>query len=157
MKGQNDAEHLVRLILVFAAGIVIFLILRGSLVPRSFGQYGPYRGDALAEIASRPISYAGHQVCETCHSDVAELKVQGKHAHVNCEACHGALAKHADDPASVVPVKLEPAKLCVKCHAANQAKPRGFPQIVAADHAGDADCRQCHRPHHPDFGAGAGK
>jgi len=157
VKGHNDAEHLFRLVAVFAAGIVIFLALRGSLVPRSFGQYGPYRGDALGEIASRPISYAGYQVCETCHSDVSELKHTGKHAHVNCEACHGPLAKHADDPASVVPVKPDPAKLCVRCHEANQAKPRSFPQIVAAEHAGDVNCRQCHRPHHPDFGSGAGK
>src|ERR1035441_2666943 len=37
------------------------------LVPRSFGQYGHYRGNAIKDTAALPISYAGHQVCESCH------------------------------------------------------------------------------------------
>jgi hypothetical protein len=157
VKGFKDAEHLFRLLSVFVVGIIVFLILRGSLVPRSFGQYGHYRGNAIAEIAAHPVSFAGHQTCEVCHSDIAEQKLKGKHARVNCESCHGALAKHADDPGSVTPVKLVPAKLCVRCHEANAAKPKSFPQIVSAEHAGDAGCEMCHQPHHPQIDSGAGK
>ena len=65
---------------------------------KSFGQYGHYRGAAIGEIAARPVKFAGHETCETCHTDVLDVKSKGKHAHVNCEACHGPLAKHADDP-----------------------------------------------------------
>ena len=36
------------------------------------------------------------------------------------------LAKHADDPASVKPEKLDAAVLCVRCHEANAAKPKTF-------------------------------
>src|SRR6516165_12005968 len=128
MKDLKDAGHLLRLAAVFAAVFLMFLLVRGLLVPRSFGQYGHYRGAALSEIASRPVTYAGHQACEVCHTDVVELKSKGKHARVACESCHGPLANHADDPASIQPAKLETPSLCPRCHTANQAKPKGFPQ-----------------------------
>jgi cytochrome c554/c'-like protein len=145
----KDANHLLRLAAVFAAGFVIFIVLRGFLVPKSFGQYGHFRGDALAEIKSQPLHYAGHGTCETCHSDVLEQKVKGKHVRVNCEACHGPLAKHADDPGGTAPEKLDTAKLCVRCHEANTAKPKWFPQVVSADHSAGLACSECHKPHDP--------
>src|SRR5579884_3975611 len=98
MKRFKDAEHLLRLAAVFAAGTLTILLVRSAVVPRSFGQYGHYRGAVLGEIAARPIHFAGHQTCESCHSDILEKKSSGKHANVNCEACHGPLANHANDP-----------------------------------------------------------
>jgi hypothetical protein len=44
MNTFKDAGHLFRLAGVFVAGILLFLILRRFLVPKSFGQYGHYRG-----------------------------------------------------------------------------------------------------------------
>ncbi|HWU38834.1 MAG TPA: cytochrome c3 family protein, partial [Candidatus Acidoferrum sp.] len=128
MNAFKDAGHLFRLAAVFLAGIVIFLVIRGFLVPKSFGEYGHYRGSALEDVAARPIHYAGHSTCETCHSDVLDKKKDGRHAHVNCEACHGPLAKHADDPGEVQPAKLDTLVLCARCHEANAAKPKAFPQ-----------------------------
>ena len=157
MKGFKDAEHLFRLLSVLGMGLIVFVLLRGSLVPHSFGQYGHYRGDAIAETALRPASFAGHQTCETCHSDILEQKVKGKHARVNCEACHGAMSNHADDPGSVKPVKLDPAKLCIRCHEANQAKPRNFPQVISVEHSSGASCELCHQPHSPAISSGGGK
>lgn len=145
----RDAGHLFRLAGVFLVGIVLFLVIRGFLVPASFGQYGHYRGNALADMAAKPVNFAGHQTCETCHSDVLDKKKDGKHARVNCEACHGALAKHADDPASVKPEKLDAAVLCVRCHEANAAKPKTFPQVASADHSNGLACDTCHQPHSP--------
>ncbi len=149
MNAFKDAGHLFRLAAVFLAGILVFLGVRASLVPKSFGQYGHYRGDAIAEIAARPAHFAGHQSCEDCHTDVLEKKKSGKHVHVNCEACHGALAKHVDDPGSVQPTKLDTAVLCVRCHEANLAKPKGFPQVASADHSAGLPCNTCHQPHSP--------
>jgi cytochrome c7-like protein len=149
----KEANHLFRLAAVFAAGILIFLLVRGLLVPRSFGQYGHFRGDALAEIKTQPPHYAGHAACEACHSDVLEQKVKGKHVRVNCEACHGPLAKHAEDPGGVTPEKLDTAKLCVRCHEANSAKPKWFPQVVSADHSNGLACGECHKPHNPAIAA----
>jgi len=145
----RDIEHLVRLAVVILILLAIFLVLRVAVVPPSFGQYGHYRGAAITEAASRPVAFAGHDVCEACHTDVVEQKKQGKHVVVACEACHGALAKHADDPGSLTPPKLDTAILCARCHEANSAKPRGFPQVVTADHSGGLACDTCHQPHKP--------
>ncbi|MBZ5508666.1 MAG: cytochrome c family protein [Acidobacteriia bacterium] len=153
----KDAAHLFRLAGVFAAGILIFILVRSYLVPKSFGQYGHFRGDALTEIKAQPISYAGHQACEACHSDVLDLKSKGKHAQVNCEACHGPLAKHADDPGGVTPEKLDTAKLCVRCHEANSAKPKKFPQVASMEHSGGLACNECHTPHSPAIVTEGGK
>ena len=90
-----------------------------------------------------------HETCETCHSDVLEVKKAGKHAGVNCEACHGPLAKHAEDPGSVVPQLPDTAVLCARCHEENIAKPKTFPQVVSAQHSGGVVCKSCHQPHSP--------
>lgn len=145
----KDAAHLLRLVWVVAAGVLLFLVVRGFLVPKSFGQYGHYRGNALVEAKDHPIAYAGHEACVTCHSEVLDIKVKGKHARVNCEACHGPLAKHAEDPGGIQPVKLDTAKLCVRCHEANSAKPKHFPQVVSAEHSAGLACNECHQPHSP--------
>ena len=145
----KDVEHLLRLAAVFLLGIVVFLVLRAHFVPKSFGEYGHYRGNALKELSAREPRFAGHQACEDCHADVVELKKAGKHAGVNCEACHGPLAKHVADPADVVPQLPEPLALCPRCHEANIAKPAGFPQVVTKDHMGDVKCDTCHQPHSP--------
>jgi transcription elongation factor Elf1 len=151
----KDAEHLLRLALVFAIGVIIFVVVRAMLVPRSFGEYGHYRGNAIAEIAAQPVKFAGHQSCESCHADVAGVKSKGMHVSVNCEACHGALAKHADDPTTVLPPKLDTAVLCVRCHEVNGARPINFPQIVAKDHNAGLSCETCHQPHSPLIETGA--
>jgi ABC-type nickel/cobalt efflux system permease component RcnA len=145
----KDTEHLIRLAAVMGIALVAFVLLRAAVVPKSFGEYGHYRGDAIAEIAARPIAHAGHEVCEACHTDVVDQKKLGKHVVVPCEACHGAQAKHADDPASIKPPKLDTAVLCARCHEANSAKPRAFPQVVTADHSGGLACDTCHQPHRP--------
>lgn len=154
MRSFKDAEHLLRLAAVFVLGLIAFLVLRALLVPRSFGQYGHYRGNAIGEIAALTVSYAGHQVCEGCHSDVLEVKSKGVHKGVACESCHGPLAKHADDPALVRPVKLDTSKLCVRCHEENLAKPKNFAQVASKDHSGGAACDSCHQAHSPGMAAG---
>ena len=145
----KDAEHLLRVAFVFVVGALVFIVVRAILVPKSFGEYGHYRGNAIQEIASQPISFAGHETCEACHTDILDVKSKGKHAGVHCEACHGALATHANDPSSVQPPKLDTAVLCVRCHEANGARPKSFPQISSQEHSGGVSCETCHQPHSP--------
>lgn len=145
----SDAGHLIRVVLVFAAGLILFLTVRTFAVPHSFGQYGHYRADAMNDIAARPISFAGHDACVMCHQDVYDLKKTGKHANVACEACHGALAVHADDPSKLTPQRPDTAVLCARCHEANAAKPKSFPQVVTKEHSGGMACNTCHVPHKP--------
>ena len=155
MKMFKHAGHLFRLAAVFLVGLIAFLTLRTFLVPRSFGRYGHYRADAITEIAALPVNYAGHQVCEGCHGDIQDVKSKGSHQGVACESCHGPLAAHANDPASVTPAKLDTSVLCARCHQENIAKPKSFPQVNAADHSGGTACNTCHQPHTPAMNAGA--
>jgi NAD-dependent dihydropyrimidine dehydrogenase PreA subunit len=157
----KDVGHLFRFVALFIVGTLVILGLRAAFTPRSFGQYGHYRGAALGDIAAHPVHFAGHQACEVCHADVAETKAKGKHAHVNCEACHGAQARHAYDftngSATIKPVLPDTAVLCARCHAASAAKPKSFPQVNAADHSGGVPCQTCHQPHSPAIAAGDAK
>ena len=148
MRKLREAEHLFRLAVVFIVGAALFAIVHRLLVPSSFGRYGHFRADAIVEIASRPVSFAGHQTCETCHSDVLEVKTKGKHARIACESCHDALSSHADDP-SIQPKKLDAAVLCAGCHEASTAKPNWFPQVVSEEHSSGIVCTTCHQPHNP--------
>lgn len=153
----KDAGHLFRLAAAFVVGIVLFVVVRGLMVPRSFGEYGHYRGNAIEEIKTQPVSFAGRQACQDCHSDIVELKSKGKHARLGCETCHGPLAAHVEDPASVTPQKPDTGVICAGCHEANGAKPRNFPQVASADHSGGLDCKTCHQPHSPAIEAGGKK
>jgi hypothetical protein len=98
MSGLKDAGHLFRFAGLFVVAFLVFLVVRGYVVPKTFGQYGHYRGAAIGEIAAHPVKFAGHQTCESCHSDIADTKTKGAHAHVNCEACHGALYQRLPAP-----------------------------------------------------------
>jgi hypothetical protein len=130
-------------------GLALFIALRGVVIPPGFGKYGHYRPGALDLVRSRPISYAGQQQCVICHDEEAKVRSEGKHAHVACEACHGPLAKHAEDPGSVIPKLPDVAALCVRCHEKDAAKPAGFPQVASAEHSGGMVCNTCHKPHSP--------
>ena len=145
----KDTEHLVRLAVVIAILLVVFVLLRAAVVPKSFGEYGHYRGAAIGETAARTPAFAGHDVCEACHTDVVDQKKLGRHANVPCEACHGAQGKHAEDPSSVKPQLPDTTIICARCHEANSAKPKGFPQVISADHSGGLACNTCHKPHRP--------
>jgi len=157
MSEFKDIAHLIRLAGVFLLGVILFLVLRSVTIPKSFGQYGPFRGAALVELSARPVAFAGHEACENCHTDVAELKAKGVHKSISCESCHGPLAKHADDPGNVKPVLPDVAHLCIRCHSENIAKPAGFPQVNAKEHSGGEACNTCHKPHSPGFDAGGKK
>ena len=148
----KDAEHLLRILLLFVGGALAFLIIRHFIVPPHFGEYGHYRPQAVGEIAARPIAFAGHDACAMCHQDKVDEKKAGKHAGVSCEACHGPLAAHVDDPGKLVPKRPDTAVLCVRCHEANNAKPKTFPQVNSKEHSQGLACGTCHQPHSPALG-----
>ena len=156
MSSIKEARHLFHFAGLFVLAFLVFLVVLHYVVPKTFGQYGHYRGAAIGDVAAHPVRFAGHETCEGCHTDVLDVKSKGKHAHVNCEACHGALANHADDP-SIKPVLPDTAMLCARCHTASAAKPKGFPQVVPADHSNGVPCQTCHNPHSPAMDAGGAK
>jgi hypothetical protein len=149
MKFFKDSGHLFRFAGLFVIAFLIFWGVRGFVVPKSFGKYGHYRAAAIDEIAAHSPHYAGHEACEACHTDVQDVKKAGKHAHLNCEACHGPQAQHAADPGSVTPAKPDTAVLCARCHSASAARPKDFPQVKVDEHSSGVPCQTCHQPHSP--------
>ena len=145
----RDAGHLIRLAGLLFAAILAFLLVRQLVVPAGFGQYGHYRPQALAMNRERPVVHAGRQACLACHDGIEQSRQGGRHAQIGCEACHGPLAKHAEDPSQLTPTKPDGAKLCARCHEADAAKPRKFPQVVTREHMGGAGCTTCHKAHNP--------
>lgn len=146
----GDAEHLIRLAALLAICVILFFVLRVAVVPSAFGQYGHYRAGALDDNKDRPPGYAGQTECLACHDEQAQAKQKGKHVGVNCEACHGPLAAHVNDPEKAKPGRPDVTTLCVGCHERDSAKPDSYPQVVSRDHyAGARKCHACHPPHQP--------
>jgi hypothetical protein len=148
----GHGEHLVRVAGLFLAGLLAFALLRGLLIPEGFGRFGHYRAGALDDARAYPLVHAGRAACLECHAEAAEAAKGGGHAGVRCEACHGPLAAHAQDPAAQQAVKPDAALLCVRCHQASVARPASFPQKDAAEHAEGEACTTCHVAHRPGLG-----
>jgi hypothetical protein len=145
----RDYEHVVRVLVLFLAGVGAFLAVRSWLVPHDFGVYGHYRGGALEENRTRPISFAGRGACAECHDDVVASRKGSRHERIACEACHGALASHASGDDAAKPSRPDPRISCIRCHDARAGKPAAFPQVDVKDHAPEGPCTECHQPHHP--------
>ena len=145
----EDREHLIRMVLLFVAVLVVFVIVRGVLLPEGFGVYGHFRAGAVDDNRVRPLAFAGAAACAECHEEAVGVRAGGRHAAVNCEACHGALARHAEAPDALKPARPEPKSLCLSCHQDNVAKPAAFPQVDPADHGEGEACNACHQPHNP--------
>jgi uncharacterized CHY-type Zn-finger protein len=149
MKRQfKDYEHLVRLAAMAVFGLLMFVVARAALVPDSFGRYGHYRATAVDEIRARAIVYAPPDSCGECHTDIVELRKNSLHNPISCQTCHGPLAKHAESGEDA-PQKPDAKALCARCHAANTGKPKWYPTVDVADHAGAESCLTCHQPHNP--------
>jgi len=148
MRKRTIPPQITRLLLVTVAIVLAYFTARHFLVPASFGQYGWYRGDALKDYQAMPISYAGRAACESCHEEVVKKRAKAKHRNISCEACHGPLFAHADDP-TVKPPKVGNGSFCARCHETAPAKPEKFPQVVPAKHYEGQKCTECHAPHLP--------
>ena len=142
-------QQVVRLGIVFGLMVAALFTARRLLVPKTFGQFGHYRAAAVDSVAAAKIKYAGRDVCEACHTDIADKNHAGRHRDVACEVCHGAAAAHADSPSDHRPSKPRQRQFCILCHAYDPARPTGFPQIDPATHNPAKACMSCHDPHAP--------
>jgi len=142
-------DQVLRLGILFVIAIGVLVVARGRFVPKSFGELGHYRADAVGIAAERPIRYAGAEACGDCHTDVAEAKGKSYHRGVSCEVCHGPAAAHAEDPGAAQPVIPHSRGDCVHCHGYLPSRPTGFPQVIEASHNPMQPCMDCHNPHDP--------
>jgi hypothetical protein len=142
--------QLKRLSLAFAIFILAFLFIRHSLVPKTFGQYGFYRGASLEEIAQIPVKYAGQKACLDCHQDIEDLKQQDVHSEISCETCHGPGQKHSENGDTTLLEKPVSRESCGMCHSKNAAKQKtAVFQVNLKEHNIKKKCIDCHNPHQP--------
>jgi cytochrome c553 len=170
-------KHIARLLLVIVICAVAAYAGKQLLTVKSFYQYGHYRGDSVAEIASDKPKYATPKSCETCHTAIYAEWSKGVHYNpeqgkvVKCEVCHGASGsrdKNPDFPAHdnsatgtnhpkdlKMAIPADTVKLCTLCHEQMPGRPLEQKQIVVATHAGAQQCKVCHNVHSPRSFVGA--
>jgi hypothetical protein len=139
--------QILRLVLLTIGIVCAFFVARYFLTPRSFGQFGHYRGAALQEIAAREPFWAGKAACTECHSDHAQKLAKAEHKTLSCETCHGPAREHVENPQVKLP-KLS-FRLCVRCHEASPSRPKWLHQINPRNHYTGQLCTECHVPHQP--------
>lgn len=149
MSNRRIPNQVLQLAVVFAIFAVVVLLARQRFVPESFGEIGHYRADAVGLNASRPLHYAGWQVCADCHDEQVEMKNRSFHRSLSCEVCHGAAWAHANDETDETPPLPTQRSQCLQCHGYLPSRPTGFPQVVADRHEPARPCHTCHDPHDP--------
>jgi predicted CXXCH cytochrome family protein len=146
--------HIVRLLILMVVFAVVGVIARSIFIADSFGDFGHYRGDSVAEIAAQEPVFKGPEYCSMCHTDRHAEWTAGSHKKVKCENCHGAAGEH---PATgKLPIPSDTVKLCSGCHQKMPTRPATQPQVVVRDHAGTSQCILCHNPHSPRLGDSIG-
>ncbi len=152
--------QVLRLFLLAVGIVTIYCLARFFLTPPSFKQFGFYRGEALAELATRQTVFAGRKACEECHSDEVQKLAKFEHKSLACEGCHGPGQVHSDNPSKENIVKSNYA-ICLRCHEANPSRPKWHKQIVSKAHYTESKseakpggksaslCTDCHVPHAP--------
>jgi hypothetical protein len=139
--------QILRLVVLTIAIVGSYAAARQIFMPKSFGQYGHWRGDALMEIASREPRYGGKKSCNECHSETLDKIAQFEHKTVSCESCHGPAKAHGDDP-DHHDMEKPAANMCLRCHEFNPTRPKFIKQIELKSHD-KGNCTECHMPHQP--------
>jgi hypothetical protein len=144
---ERIPEQIKRLSVVVLVIAAAALITR-SLIPASVIEQAVYRKASVQRETAREPQFAGTTLCTGCHEDVDQTKKKGYHKTLACETCHGAAAKHTEDP-GVKPFAPRERKFCPLCHEYDPSRPTGFPQISTVAHNPLQPCITCHKPHNP--------
>ena len=161
-------KHISRLIMLLVILGVLAYAAKQYFTVNSFYEFGHYRGNSVADMASNKPKFKGSASCKDCHKDVYKQWSEGIHYNpaagkvVKCEVCHGPggdrgtkgmfdhVSTGPDHPQNMkMIVPTDTVKLCVVCHEQIAGRPAQQKQIVIADHAGTQQCTVCHNPHSP--------
>ena len=145
-------EHLKRALSLLLLAIVLFLIVRTLVVPKSFGDYGWYRANSVNDIKNFKVQYSDATECIDCHQNVYTVWSNGSHKTVNCDDCHGPTEDHVNDNRIMPQPANDSKEFCGLCHFKKAARPDNFPQIDPnSNHGEGLQCTYCHNPHKPWF------
>lgn len=113
-----------------------------------------FGGVALGQDQKQP-GKIGNTVCLTCH-DMQAAYARTAHAAAECESCHGAGSKHADEGGGNIigfrnGTAREATSQCLSCHG-KEAELSAFHR--AAHGRSNLSCVSCHQvhPERPSFG-----
>lgn len=154
---MEHAKHIIRAVLLVVLVAMVFVLVRHVMIPKSFGEFGHYRYDSVADYASQQALHGAPDACDDCHDEQAELRIDGKHASVSCEVCHAPLRTHVVDDEKVAPMAVRRStELCGWCHQELVARPVTMPQVHMTNHVienggelTEAACLECHDAHDP--------
>lgn len=163
--------HVQRLVILLAIVGTVAVGARFYFTDPSFGVYGHYRADSVAEIAAEAPLYRGAAYCGPCHQARFSQWSASVHKAVTCETCHGAAGEHPARGAPVasadtrtharlaaaryvevtgkLAIPTDTVKLCTLCHEKTAGRPAIQRQVEVGPHAGGQQCRTCHNPHAP--------
>lgn len=152
----RHSRHLWFVLLLVVSVATTFFVVRSRLVPASYGEIGPYRTAALADIAAQPSRWISDAACLECHVSVGEERSGSLHEAVACFHCHGRGAEHValarqaaespdiaipppaawdGDPFTKVDLFLTKDKaVCLSCHQDAVGMPADFKKIQVAAH-----------------------
>ncbi len=140
-------QHIVRLIVLIVLFLVVAFSAKSYFTVDSFYRYGHFRGNSVAQIASKEPVYQTSAYCKTCHTERHAQWSASNHKTVQCEVCHTAAQGH---PANgKLPIPKDTLKLCTLCHEQMTGRPSAQPQIDVEKHANNQQCVVCHNPHSP--------
>jgi hypothetical protein len=153
------AKHVFRAAILLLAVLIAMVLGRSFFVPETWGEFGRYRGAAVADYRNKEMRHGGDDSCATCHEEEYADHAAGVHASVQCELCHGPVAFHVDleegEVLAEMPVRRS-RELCELCHRRLEARPADFPQIDVREHVAENGgelsedaCFACHNPHSP--------
>lgn len=161
-------KHIVRLLVLLVLFGAVAYGAKQYFTVASFYEYGHYRGNSVASIASQKPKFMGPAFCAPCHVAQSTAWANGVHNStaegkvVKCEVCHGPAGGRDAEPMFVIAttgpthpngvkmiIPTDTARLCTLCHERIVGRPAQQPQIVVAEHAGSLQCTTCHDPHSP--------
>ena len=132
--------------------VICFFVAKQFAKPKSFGEFGFYRGDNVAEWIAMEQNYAppGNKTCSKCHDQIVQLTSLAEHGKLDCQSCHGPLMAHVLKPTVSHPKVAGNAELCGTCHKEIVGRTKDqIATVKVGEHSGGLDCVRCHDPHQP--------
>ena len=124
---------------VSLAGFAVFVIVRYFMIPADFGALRLLsRRRAGRRARRRRRSMPAKRCASTATADVGKIRQDARHAKIALRGLPRPARRARDGRRRPKPPALNPRLLCLRCHTTQAGQPAGFPNVVPADHAGDA-------------------